>query len=484
MAIALDDHILSLYRTRVDALTALDDAYARLGLDPAAAGSERLHVWEAWAKTHRKAVRALPRHEANALAEALRHARQQKMDGGDCMEHVPLTLERALYLLQDWRDNALAWNSLPRAEQRSEPMQRTGKAIVNACCLRRGLDAEKAQCRDFMSALAENVVFAGRHLAELWTGDLNHRIFFELVLSAPHVLAEPLVRQLPAAALVPTTAQDIYERAVVCLLRSRHAEAAHRVGELVLGETWSFETASAWRQRLAGHLVRFASAAGSRVLLACLAMDPAAMASLTSRASGIRVLKDCLNMEATAEGMPMLVPLQLRLAARLAELAQADATWGCAAQRQPGRKGSRRLLSCVLERAKAMAQAAAPLGQEEGAPLVYLTSKTTPAVETLQRFVARRLAQGAAPEGGARPALQDAACTSPASSDDSQATTAPPQQLATATPSAASSSPACCVWCAPPVLYWAYMPVQQGTAVGTALVLGVPTCVPVRVAHP
>jgi len=504
MAMVLDEGILSLHRARVDALTLLDDAYARLGLDPAAAGGERLSVWEGWAKTHREAVRALPRHEAAALADALRHARQQKMDGGDCMEHVRLTPDEALHLLKDWCENALAWNSLPRAEQRRKPMQSRGKAIVNACCLRRDLDAEKAQNYDFMSALAECVVFAERHLAELWTGDLNHRILFELVLSAPCVLAELLARQLPAAAHVPAAAQHIYERAVVCLLRSRHAEAAQRVGEVVLGEAWNLETANhddkaeeehaAWRQRLAGHLVRFASAAGSRVLLACLAMEPAAMASLASRASGIRVLKDCLNLEATTEGMPMLVPLQLRLAARLAELVQADpTTWARAAQRQPGRKGSRRLLSCVLERVKAMAPAAAHLEeQEEEAPLVYFTSKTTPAVECLQRFVEHRLAQGAAPSlqdlletgrpplaagGGAQPLLQDAACASPASSDDSQATTASGQQLATATPSAASSLPAGCVWCAPPILYWAYMPVQQGTTVGTALVLSVPTCV-------
>lgn len=475
MAFALDDRILSRYRARVDALTTLDDAYARLGLDPVAAGSERLSVWEGWAKTHREAARALPRHEADALVEALRRAREQKMDGGDCMEHVSLTPKKALYLLQGWRGSALAWNSLPRAEQQSKRMQRSGKAIVNACCLRRDLDAEKGQSRDFMSALAECVVFAERHLAELWTGDLNHRILFELVLSAPRVLAEPLARKLPAAVDVPAAAQHMYERAVVCLLRSRHAGAAQRVGDLVLGEAWSFETATAWRWRLAGHLVRYASAAGARVLLACLAMEPAAMAC---RASGLRTLKDCLNMEATSEGLPMLVPLQLSLAARLAESA-----WGRAAQRrEANRRGS--LLSCVLQRAQAMSQVTAHLGQEEDAPLVYLTSKTTPAVETLQRFVEHLLAQGAAlplqdlperpplaAEGGARPALLDAACASPASSDDSQATT--PQQLATA----ASSLPVCCVWCAPPILYWAYVPLLQGTTVGTALMLSVPTCV-------
>ncbi len=197
MAVAPADHSLGLCPAPVGALSALDEAYARLGLDPAASGSERLSVWEGWARAHRGAARALPPREADALAEALRHAREQKMDGGDCMEHVPLAPEEARRLLQDWRDNALAWNGLPCAEQRSEPMQRTGKAVVNACCLRRDLDAEKAQSRDFMSALAECVVFAGRHLGELWTGDLSHRILFELVLSAPRVLAEPLARQLP-----------------------------------------------------------------------------------------------------------------------------------------------------------------------------------------------------------------------------------------------------------------------------------------------
>ena len=433
MAFALDDRILSLSCARAHALATLDGAYARLELDPAAVGNERLRVWEGWAKTYREAVRALPQHEADALAEALRHARRQKMDGGECMEHVQLTLVEARCLLQAWRETALAWNSLPRAEQRSESMQRTGKALVNACCLRRGIDAEKAQNRDFVRALDECVVFAQRHLADLWTGDFNHRIVFELVLSAPRVLAEPLVRRLPVATHVPAAARHIYERAVVCLLRSQHAEAAQRVGDLVLGEVWNFQTASAWRQRLAGYLVRFASAAGARVLRACLAMAPAAMASLACKASGILVLRDCLNMDATPEGMSMLVPLQLRLAARLVELVLEDPTWGCAPQ--PGRKGRRRRPSWVVERVKAMSQAAARLGQAEGAPPVHLTSMATPAVETLH--------------------LQDFL-----------------------TASSLCNLPVSCVWCAPPVLYWGYVPVQQGATMGTALVLSVPTCVP------
>ena len=288
------------------ALSLLADAYARLSLDPAADGAERLMVWAAWQGPYER----LTASEQQALAEVRSELKRHRDDGGDCMEHIALVPARQLQLLRQWRACALHWSSLPVLLQRR--LMREGKEIVNACCLRRRRDDWKWHSRGYLQELALCVDLAERELSALWRSDINHRILLELVLAAPGRLAPLLQRSLPCLSDVLFEHRGVYERAVVCLLRTRHREALLALELKLMSRR--FCEYSEYELRILSHLVRMASPNAADVLRAVLELP--ALHQTARKGSGARFLKDCLlNVHGGALG-----ELQARLAARLLAL--------------------------------------------------------------------------------------------------------------------------------------------------------------------
>jgi hypothetical protein len=262
---------------------ALDDAYARLGMDPLAHGAERLALWAAW----RGPEERLGAPERRALARALREFKRHKDDGGDCMEHIALAPARQLELLRLWRERALHWSSLSLSLQRG--MMRQGKEIVNACCVRRRRDAWKWRCRAYLQELALCVELAEREVAALWRSDVNHRVLLELVLAAPLRLAAPLQRSLPCLPDVRFSLRGVYERAVVCLLRALQREPLLALELKLLGR--HVRDYGEYECRVLGHLVRLASPNAADVLLALLQQP---LGRVLDKKTGARIVKDCL----------------------------------------------------------------------------------------------------------------------------------------------------------------------------------------------
>ena len=300
------------------ALARLADAYARLGLDQAAYGSERIFVWAAW----RGSLELLSQSELDALGAVRHEAARRRGNGADCMEHIALKPARQVELLRAWHHSALHWNALALRQQREQELLRAGKELVNACCLRRHRDIWKRYSTDYLHALALCVRLAERHAAELWCGDLNHRIFFQLVLAAPRRLAPLLARLLPHLHQVSPALRDIYERAVVCLLRSRHRGALSLLESKVLGR--AIDDYSYTERRLLGHLVRLASPGAAHVIAALAALPQAQLQRMLRKTSGARLLKDCLLQLHRGD----LALHQARLAARLLDCLELSAHAG------------------------------------------------------------------------------------------------------------------------------------------------------------
>jgi len=195
-------------------------------------------------------------------------------------------------------------------------LQLLGKEIENACCLRRPRDAWKLKSEQFMTTLVECVHFAKEFAKELWKGDLGHRIFFELVRTAPRRLALTLALELPKVDCAHKSQQDVFERALVCMLRARHQPALQLLSERVLPPTWLLESCSSWKRRLAGHLVLHASPAGEAVLTAALELTDESAVRLLCSVSGARLFNSCLTHAQTRRWAPALFVRQIQLAKR------------------------------------------------------------------------------------------------------------------------------------------------------------------------
>lgn len=295
------------------ALAVLEPAYARLNLDAAAAGPERLTVWHSYAK--RKIHRSFPRQsrpfplldrqELSALRIVCAVADERKADGEECFEHVALAPQTQLCLLGAWVQSGESWLALPLHEKRSKPMQTKSKALVNVVCCRRQRDAWKQQSVYFQARIKAAAAFAARRPDLAWC-DLQHRIVFELMASS-----DSLLRAVAATLQLPRDDDPdyerrlaIYERGVVALLRLRPPLVLDTVLRQVTPPRTTLQ------HRLLGHITR---ARASDVGLRHLAQQPLRL----NDCGGLRLLRDGLVPWPQHHG------LQLAIAQRALPLVEA-----------------------------------------------------------------------------------------------------------------------------------------------------------------
>lgn len=343
------------------ALIFLETAYERLGLDPYASSDEKPAIWES-AKRDLDITRLLSYPEQTALTRLAQQSRAAKMDGGECFEHITLLPAEQLRIMAEWRTNILEWVRLPGTAQRAPGMQLRGKKAKNAFCSRRPRDAWKASSAEWLQETKRCVRFAIDNIDLLWRSDaICHHPFHELVLSAPKTLAPKLAAVLPFADEVGCKRGDgrspplwaAYERAVVCVLRSRHSDGCATIANRIFYDGWELSgDNTAARLRLASHAVRFAIPAGEKILRAWLEASPSSLRPLLRHPKGLCALKASLSTETTVEYLPMLFRLQKEVAARLEKLTTSDEDiadcLGCSEVRRNTRKICHRV--CVMMR--------------------------------------------------------------------------------------------------------------------------------------
>lgn len=288
----------------------LRQAYVRMDLDPFARGIEQLSVWVQWNEKQENQNR-LDGLEHRALQQVLSAARKLKGDGGDCTLQLPLAPASQIHLMREWQLLIPTLNKLPLAWQRSNDLVDKNKELVNACCTRRPRDAWKRSCSAYAEALAGCVRLAHDLMEKLWRGDLAHHVVLQLVLASPTELALRLAQQLPEARHVPTPARYTYERAAVCILRSRCPKAVRVLEARALPES-ALPLGSGWLLRVAGHFVTHDSGGGGRVLGLLLKLSDERGKELISKRAGLLLLQRCLRIR---EDSP-LREAQLALAAR------------------------------------------------------------------------------------------------------------------------------------------------------------------------
>lgn len=343
------------------ALIFLETAYERLGLDRYASSAEKPAIWES-AKRDLDITRLLSGPEQTALTRLAQQSRTVKMDGGECFEHITLLPVEQLRIMAEWRTNILEWVRLPGTAQRTPGMQLRGKKAKNAFCSRRPRDAWKASSAEWLQETKRCVRFAKDNIDLLWRSDaICHHPFHELVLSAPKTLAPKLAAVLPFADEVSckrggggsSSLWAAYERAVVCVLRSRHSDACAIIANRIFYHGWELSVEdTAARLRLASHAVRFAIPAGEIILRAWLEASPSSLRRLLRHSHGLCALKASLSTETTVEYLPMLFRLQKEVAARLEKLRSSDEDiadcLGCSEVRRNKRKMSHRV--CIMLR--------------------------------------------------------------------------------------------------------------------------------------
>jgi hypothetical protein len=349
-------------------LAALDAAYLRLGLDPCASLEERAAIWHQAARAGR--AEGLTPDEEQALRRILSQVKAARLDGGEVFEHLALRPRQQVKVMAAWRANICAWQQRPLEQQRSRSMQLLGKAAQNAFCCRRPRDAWKSHSRPWLEEMARCVAFAAEHVEELWRGDaISHHPLFEIVLSAPQTLAPLLAAALPCATAASLRRAaplwNAYERAVVCVLRSRQGAACEAVAGRIFHRNWRLDGERGGRLRLASHTVRYAIPAGEVILRAWLEAPPATIRKLLSHHPGLCALRACLSTETTADYLPALLRRQQEVATRLQLLAQDDPALRALLCPASGRKLGRRVAEMMSS-----ALSAAPRPQGAAAPRV------------------------------------------------------------------------------------------------------------------
>ena len=293
----------------------LREAYVRLGLDAFARGIEQLSVWLQWSEKQSN-WNQLDAREQQALEQVLLAIRKFKGDGGDCMVQLPLDPALQIDLLREWLCMIPTWNKMSFAQQRGEALVHKNKEFLNAFCTRRARDDWKRNCSVYAEALADCVHLTRDLMEELWHGDLAHHVVFQLVRAAPTELALLLAQQLPEASLVPLSARYTYERAMVCLLRTRCPQAVGVLKVRALPKH-SLPLRCAWLLHIAAHFVTHGNSGGARVLRMLLQLSDEHGHELASDPARLLFLQRCLRIR---EDTP-LQEAQLALAARAK-------TWG------------------------------------------------------------------------------------------------------------------------------------------------------------
>lgn len=313
------------------ALLLLEAAYERLGLDPFASTAEKPTIWEIVNK-NKLALGLLSEEERDALAIVVRQKKTEKMNGGECFEPIRICPAEQIRIMTEWRTHILEWVSLPIAVQRSPSSQLMGKRAKNAFSSKRQRDAWKGRCAAWLQETEQCVSFASDHFDVLWRSDaICHHALHELVLAAPKTLTPRLAEVLPFANNVPggCTRQSqqwaAFERAVVCVLRSRHSEACAMIASRIFYDGWQLSADSPKAHlRLASHAVRFAIPAGEQLLQAWMEASPMLLKRLLRHPQGLCALKASLSTDTTFEYLPALFRMQKALAVRLEQLRTSD----------------------------------------------------------------------------------------------------------------------------------------------------------------
>lgn len=298
----------------INPLVDLGAAYDRLALDRFAVGIEKIDVWKQWHDAHGDQERAalLSTPELQALAQVLTAARKLKGNGGDCTTQLLLLPAQQLECLQEWKESILQWNELPFPRQRDPSLVSRNKEIVNACCTHRKRDEWKHTCLAYARLLAECVQVAQQNLSAIWKGDLAHHVVLQLVLASPNELALPLASELPVATGVRTEDRYTYERALVCILRSKFVPAVHVVKKQAL-PALALPRCS-WRLRLAGHFLTHGTSGGARVLRLLLQLSDSEGQQLLKLRAGLLFVQRCLRVECEDLKQPLL---ELRVRSQL-----------------------------------------------------------------------------------------------------------------------------------------------------------------------
>lgn len=306
----------------------LEAAYSRVRLDPRAQSfTEKSRVWAQACLDvghDAPALWALDDDEARTLGELLERVLEARMDGEILAEELTIPPNEQVSRLRSWLLWAFEIGQITRQEIRaSDGWRRFGTEVVASLETCRSRDDWKLRSVRWLAAASNMVRFAEKHMDRLWSGEVNGFVALALVRLSPHRLAPALARALPQLqGPIIKLRRWHYERAVVAVLRTKAMDSIALVSDKLLKQGAIKPGAYAresWAARVQTHLVRFACAAGERVLAAWLALtDQELLRAATSQWTQ-SLLKSVLQTQCTAD-FPKLLQKQTKLAHRVYSL--------------------------------------------------------------------------------------------------------------------------------------------------------------------